>query len=378
MIISGNKKRFIEKFNKNKTKENYREILNEYFPNNKKCRCCNDVIYYYDSTFSFSKDGNELKLLKKSYMSTKNVNDVDYYLSVCEDCLTKKYPEYETKNKTRVFNRVGEITIFAYNIPEEEASKWKKYNYAVTLNNLISKYGEKIGKEKWKHYCDKQSETNTFEYKKNKYGWDEKQFKEYNISRSVTKKNLIKKHGEIKGMEIWNSYIEKQSYSCKAVYFIEKYGEEEGLNKFDVFNKSRLMNYSPISEKLFDIINQKLEYKYTLKYAEFEKLFVDEKLNKFYYLDCYIVELNVGIEFNGDVYHANPEIYTENDKPNPFRDLTSKELWDLEETRNNFLKTKLNDLIIVWEKDVRNYGIEHIADKIVNYIKEYEQSWKKN
>ena len=39
-------KEFIEYFNKNKSKDSYREIFNKYFLNDSKCRICSDVIYY--------------------------------------------------------------------------------------------------------------------------------------------------------------------------------------------------------------------------------------------------------------------------------------------------------------------------------------------
>jgi hypothetical protein len=46
-------KEFIEIFNKNKNKDLYRSIFFENFKNCSKCRICNDVVYYYDSTFTF-------------------------------------------------------------------------------------------------------------------------------------------------------------------------------------------------------------------------------------------------------------------------------------------------------------------------------------
>ena len=54
---------------------------------------------------------------------------------------------------------------------------------------MIKKWGIELGKQKWKEYCNKQSITNTFEYKKEKYGWDENEFNEFNKK----KRNYIKK-----------------------------------------------------------------------------------------------------------------------------------------------------------------------------------------
>ena len=211
-------KTWITKFNKNKSKESYRTILNKEFPDNKKCKSCGDIIYYYDSTFKNGEKG--LCLHKKSYLSSKNIFDKDYYLSFCEDCLTKKFPEYQTFNKSRVFNKLGNVTIYAYDIPLEISEKWKKENYAITLENLIVRHGEENGNKMWNNYLEKQALTNTFEYKKEKYGWDYEKFKEYNLSRSITIENMIKKHGQEKGLKLWNDYIERQKYTCKRTHHL--------------------------------------------------------------------------------------------------------------------------------------------------------------
>lgn len=128
-------KTWITLFNKNKTKDLYREVLNKEFPHNDKCLCCDDIIYYYDSTFK-NLDG-VLTPTNKSYLSYKDIDGEKYYLSVCEDCLIKKYPKYEKINKSRVFNRICDITEYAFNIPIEISNKWKKNNYAITKDTIV-------------------------------------------------------------------------------------------------------------------------------------------------------------------------------------------------------------------------------------------------
>lgn len=122
-------KKFILWFNKNKSKENYNKFFNLYFKDYSKCRVCFNPVYYYDSTFLLSKNG-ELKLHKKSCLTTKTI-DKDYFLSVCESCLCKKYPEYSNKNKSMVFNHMNYITEYAFNIPLVISSNWIKKKYAI-------------------------------------------------------------------------------------------------------------------------------------------------------------------------------------------------------------------------------------------------------
>jgi len=364
-------KKIIFWFNKNKSKEEYTKIFDMFFKEHHRCRECESPIYYYDSTFLLSKNG-ELKLHKKSCLTSKNL-DREYFLSICEECLVLKYPEYSTKNKSRVFNQMNYITEYAFNIPHSSSVEWMKNSYAITIENLIKKHGSDIGEKKWKEYCDKQANSNTFEYKRDKYGWSKEKFDEYNKSRSVTLENLISRYGEEDGLVKWKEYCDQQKYTTSLDYFISKYGIENGTDKYNNFCKKRLfgVGYSEVSKKLFDNLKQKIDIGYTTYYANNEWYFTNKGSNGFYLLDFYIKELNIGIEFNGDIWHANPNKYKPEDKPFPFqRDLTAEYIWNKDKVKNDFLRTKLNKLIIIWESDLYKDGIDITVEKIIKEIYE--------
>lgn len=366
--------KWIRKFNKTKTKKLYEEVLNNIEPNHKKCRCCGGIIYYYDSTFKIDINSN-ISVYKKSYKSTKKLLNTTYNLTVCEDCLKEKFPEYDTLNKSRIFNRICDITNYAFNISEEVSNIWKSQNYSITLENLIIKYGEEDGTIKWDEYLIKQAESNMFEYKKEKHGWDKKTFDEYNKSRSVTKDNLISRHGEEKGIENWNKYVERQRFTCSLEYFIEQYGEEDGTIKYNNFvsNRENFWGYSEISQKIFNKIKEKLNKNYTYYYATNNY----EYNVGSYLLDFYIKELDLAIEYNGDMWHGNPLIYNENSNPNPFdKNITAKEIWNKDASRTSFIKTKIKQLIIVWEYELKQKGIELFTDELVKEIEKYETKSK--
>lgn len=369
-------KEFIEWFNKNKTKEEYRKIFNKYFDDKNKCRICNDIVYYYDSTFKISKKTKEIELHNKSCETKKNLDIGEYYLSVCEDCLTKKFPEYQNKNKSRVFNQMNYLTIYAFNINHNDAFKWTKEKYAITKDNLIKKWGKELGKIKWKEYCDKQSISNTFEYKKEKYGWSREKFDEYNKSRSITLENLIKRHGEESGLVMWKEYCDRQKYTTSIEYFISKHGEEKGIEIYENFCKKRMFEfgYSKISQDLFKKIDKNLKDKNTQYYLKGgEKIFYsnNEKGTFEYYLDFYISDFNIGIEFNGDIWHANPNKFKPDDIPFPFaKKWSAKDIWNKDKIKIDFLRTKLKKLIIIWESDLYNDGIDKTVEKILSEIYE--------
>ena len=88
-------------------------------------------------------------------------------------------------------------------------------------------------------------------------------------------------------------------------------------------------------------------------------------------VDFYIRELNIGIEFNGDIWHANPKKYKSEDTPFPLDSgLNAKDIWEKDRIKNDFLRTKLNKLIIIWEDDLNKDGIDKTVDKIIKEIYE--------
>jgi hypothetical protein len=113
-------------------------------------------------------------------------------------------------------------------------SEGNRKNLARTIESMIKKYGEIEGRVRWEEYRRKQAETNSFEYKKKKYGWTKEKFDEYNKSRATTKKNMISRYGKEDGTKKWEEYCSRQAYAGTAKeYFVEKYGEVEGTKKYE-------------------------------------------------------------------------------------------------------------------------------------------------
>ena len=357
------------------TKEEYKEYLDKHFPDRGHCIYCGGDVYYETTKISW---GNyKPKLIIATYDTKKVFNGKEYHLCVCQECLEKAFGK--SPNYSKVFNTRNDKTKYAFNVSDEDYEQDGK-SKAVTKENLIKRYGEEEGLKRWKSYCERQSKTNTFEYKKEKYGWTKEQFDEYNASRAVTKENLIKRYGEEEGLKRWDAYIERQKetksfeYMCekygkdKAVEingmkaltldnFVRKYGEEVGKIKYDEYIKTNNDFYSNISQDLFnkiDIIFAMKGYKtyYATKNTEYTVPYKKSCIC----LDYYIEELKTCIEFNGTVFHADPRYYKEDDRPNPFdQSLTSKDIWAHDKERYDYLlKEHGIKTIVVWEEDYRN------------------------
>jgi hypothetical protein len=210
---------------------------------------------------------------------------------------------------------------------------------SITLDNFINKYGEIDGKVRWNRYREKQAYTNSYEYKKEKYGWTKEQYDDYNSSRAQTLEKMIKRYGEDEGAIKWMNYCERQRYTNTLSYFKEKYGNELGLSKFRQVNKQKGNANNPrvIAERLeitveeaIEIILSRNNYTgktwgstleqefvnslekqlgFSLEYTTFTKPYGiwSELLNTYVIYD--IKHKNCIIEFNGDYWHANPKIY---------------------------------------------------------------------
>lgn len=291
------------------------------------------------------------------YMEFTGVNRL-YELGLCEDCcrkhFEKKWKGNVGKEPSRRFYLVNSMSKAAYGVSDEEYKILKqksKETHAVTLENLVRKYGEEEGNKKWDNYCKKQAETNTFEYKKEKYGWTKEQFDKYNASRAVTQENLIK-----------------------------RWGEEEGKKRLEKHYKNlvhRTEDFKSVASKfcfikIIDYLNKNYSKEFNYTFNDNNVLYYNKEVskicgNKAYYLDCYFKDFNIDIEYNGDIFHGNPKLYKDDTKCNFFSpDLTAKDLQEKDDIRYKQLKEYHDiDTLVIWEYDYninKEWTVEGFVD----------------
>lgn len=183
-------------------------------------------------------------------------------------------------------------------------------------------------------------------------------FSSDNPSRSekVKKKKeetCIKNHGVSNGL--------------KTKYARERLTETRN-EKYNLYNKNQLSKgtYSKKSQiifwKIYDMLPEYLREK--TYFAELNKEFVITGTNKnSYFYDFVISNIKVCIEYNGDNWHANPEIFESNDVPLAFIGLKSHQIWEKDEVKNKTIQERGFKLFIIWESD----GEEKIQE-ILDYI----------
>ena len=230
---------------------------------------------------------------------------------------------------------------------EEE---WNQFNAnrACTKWNFIKRYGEELGKKKWKEYCELESYAGcSIEYFIDKYGEKEgaKKYSEVNAKKMLTEEN-----------------------------FIRKYGEEEGKKRFDEYNRHSARSYSSISQRMFEEIDNRFEVakarsRYAMKGREVGVTYREGDIIRNAILD-YCLDNRV-IEFNGDYYHANPSLYDADDYID-VPEMVARDIWTRDGNRNEGLAKEGYDIHIVWENDYRKD-----PEKTINECVEFLQGRKK-
>lgn len=308
----------------------------------------------------------------------------------------KKYKRI-THTHLKKFNMTKDEYLEKYNLTENDLiAPTLRDKFSWTLEKSIAKYGKVLGPVRWKEYCDKQAHSNSYEYKNEKYGMSESEFRDYNLSRAVTEENMIKRHGEVEGLRKWKEYCDKQAYAgCSVDYFkeiygddkgleiykqlndkkgltvanfIRKYGKDDGMARYVAYNEGRRMFYSNKSQLLFEALNHGGDHVYyATKNGEFSSY--DEDLKRIFFYDYVDTAAKKCIEFHGDVFHGNPLKYKKSDCPNPWcKELTAGEIWKNDEIKNTSLKrVKGFDTMVIWESEYDS-NPQMIVDKCNKFL----------
>lgn len=300
--------------------------------------------------------------------------------------------------KTRYFKKIVMNNDFDdWHSLEKHLEKTKELGNGVTKEKMILLYGHEEGVKKWDEYRKKQAFSNTFEYKNKKYGMTKEQFDDYNKKRAVTKENLIKRHGNDRGVVVWENYRQRQAYTNSREHlgdryeeinsrkahtlenYVKKYGlnEKEALEKLEnFFSSSSNKFYSKDSQDLFwKIFNNLTESEKKKTYfAELNKEYAvfHKKSNRIYLYDFVCSELQLCVEYHGDHYHGNPKMYTPSQFLRGRGQSKTKvhEVWQKDEMKNKAITDERNyDLLVVWESDWKN-NREKIFSKIMEVINE--------
>lgn len=262
----------------------------------------------------------------------------------------------------------------------------------VTERGMILKYGEDEGRLRWAEYCAKQSRSNTFEYKRDRYGWTKDQFDAFNKTRASTLENMIARHGEVHGLLKWEVYCERQAYTKSLNYFVERYGAEVGSQRYSEINQLKIFNIDNIQRVhkcSYDVARDIIESRNVspLYTSELEKEIVceleiklgtsiDYSINSKQYCvygnskpNFYdIVHNRRAIEIYGDYWHCNPAKYDSNFY-HPHMQSLAKDVWarDFQKIQLIEVERKI-PVLVVWENEYRN-NKEGVLEACIQWIR---------
>ena len=325
------------------------------------CKECGKFLAYDNAVFHINSvtkkivcDDNKL-----SFLSTRNYNGNEYHLCRCYDCVCEKFPNFKDV-RFKFAHKAAKYTQYGFGVPDEDFKPVCDARQSVTKEKMIKKYGITEGTERWNSYCKKQADSNKFEYKHEKHGMTYEEYDEYNKSRAVTLDNMIKRYGVQDGLFHWNQYVERQRYTCTLEYFIEKYGDTIGTEKYNDFvekrnTSNRLFGPSAISLEMFDKLIK--NYKNNIVYYDENEYSVHTNKLCLYHVDYYDKTLNIIIEFYGDFFHLNPKIYDADfiQFKHHEKAILAKNRWQHDKERIDDIQQTLNcKVIIVWESTYRN------------------------
>jgi hypothetical protein len=227
-----------------------------------------------------------------------------------------------------------------------------------------------------------------------------------------TERAFIVKHGEEEGVKLFRERKVKEGklHSPRSIGYWVKKGfsidesknkVSEGQNKFSLFkcietygevegkkifterqnkwqesltkNGNMKMGYSKISQELFYNILETYDigYKDKIKFATHNGEFkLDNPSGGVYVYDFIDVINKKIIEYNGDMYHANPKKYKKTDTPHPYRkNKTSLEIWESDKNKITTAKNNGYDVLVIWDSEYRWGGKEKVIKKCVKFLK---------
>ena len=237
--------------------------------------------------------------------------------------------------------------------------------YTNTRETIMGKYGDHVGGAKWTAYTQKQAHTNSFEYKSQMLGMTREQFDDYNASRAVTLANLIAKHGEQRGQLVWDRYCERQRYTTSLEYFVERYGADVGPGRWEEYCQARvdaICRSGPVSKQELQVHAQ-----LTAAGMNFTQQY-QIRDGRTYIYDFADASRRLLVEYQGDVWHMNPLIYSA-DSIQPRTGLVASAVWARDAAKARVAHKCGFRLFTIWESDWKQN-----SERIIAQLKENHDS----
>lgn len=348
------------------------------------------IQYYINKGFTETEAKAELKKRSKEnspfceeFYLKRGFNISEAKAKITELNESIEYDSFKNKNHTDYWASRG----FSLEEAKQKISKFQSLRHQTYLKNM-----EKLGFSEKEALAIKTNKRLTTEKMNLKKQWGDEYIEKFNERRdTLSLKSFQRRWGSEKGYtkykEYWDnakpSHFSKEYYinlgyseneaqaiiskknSRNEKFFISKYGEVEGKQKYKEFIQKttaflKNIRCSKIATELFDKLKNEFN-DLNFRYAENEVKITDFNGNN-YYIDCVIDNGKkfVCIEFNGDFWHANPKKYQSDEIVAWGK--TAQEIWKKDENKSTLILEHFDDLKIVWESEIN-------LNELIDYIK---------
>jgi len=207
---------------------------------------------------------------------------------------------------------------------EEAILKHKEFNDRSSLAYFVRRYGKDLGQQKYSAECEKRAKLNGLE-------------------------SYIAKYGEADGLERWQNKYKKRGPDSKSAktFFEELYHKlPKEVQQLKVYFKGH-------TENEFGIKGPR----------------------QYYYYDFVISDIKYCIEFNGSYWHADPEIYESGTMLKMFgKTVLVDDIWKKDAAKCLAIENRGFKVQIVWCKDkkIPLDQIDTLVESIKQRYKEYQ------
>ena len=220
-------------------------------------------------------------------------------------------------------------------------------------------------------YSERQKRTPfSIEFYRKKYDSEEKAQKAYDEFIEFHSQNQ-KKIDSVMYIKHWTNLGYSKEEARKKVrekcvsngidYYIKRYGEIEGPEKYyqrmekwekSIHGKMPGSVYSNMSFEFFTEIVKDREDRERFMFGAKEKIIKDEETHSFFYpVDFFDTVSNKIIEFNGDYWHANPEMFEADDVLSLSRNQIAKNIREKDNIKIQNLEKKGYKVLVIWERE---------------------------
>lgn len=261
--------------------------------------------------------------------------------------------------------------------PNAKCNTTEEYRKSISpFSKSFKNYGGMTDEEKEKQIreylqCDRDDRnTNQVKY------WIKKGYSEEDAKQKVSERQstftlekCIAKYGEEEGTRRYTERQTKWSAKVEAMYQQGMFSKVPLTQNSSIFSKfEKDMVDSIINELNLDLDIDDIN---CYKNSQFQLSNVNEECNNKIFSYDFKFENKI-IEFNGDFWHMNPDIY-DSDYCHPYTNLSAEEKWKFDEIKFECAVQNGYDVLTVWESEY-NENREATIQKCISFlISDYEK-----